>query len=51
MQEFYDISNWETQPWISTGGTRAKELLIATTGDKYYFKKSQKKPATKEKPG
>jgi hypothetical protein len=51
MPDFKDISNWETQPWVSTGGTRAKELLISPEGVKFYFKRSERKAATHSKPG
>ncbi len=44
MPKLYDITNWNQQPWVSTGGTRSKKYVQAPDGKYYYFKKSLKKP-------
>lgn len=40
----HDVSEWNAQPWYSTGGTRAKKYLQGPDGKYYYFKRSQFKP-------
>jgi hypothetical protein len=42
--KFFDIQNWNIQPWFNTGGTRAKKYVQSPEGDFYYFKTSMLKP-------
>ncbi len=50
--KLFIINNeWNSQPWFSTGGTRAKKYLQSPDGVFYYFKRSQYKPATETKAG
>lgn len=51
MPVFYNIADWNELPWFSTGGTRAKMYLQGPDGSFWYFKESQKKEATGNKPG
>jgi len=52
MPDLITITNeWNEQPWFSTGGTRAKKYIQSPDGNFYYFKRSQYKPATENKPG
>ncbi|MFL5742676.1 MAG: hypothetical protein ACJ75B_20810 [Flavisolibacter sp.] len=52
MIKFYDIRDgWPELPWFSTGGTRAKKFIQSPDDKYYYFKRSQFKPATADKPG
>ena len=45
MVALYDITTqWNPQPWYSTGGTRAKKYIQSPEGKYYYFKRSQFKP-------
>jgi hypothetical protein len=45
MPELFDITNWNPQPWYSTGGTRSKKYVQnPSNGKYYYFKKSYKTP-------
>lgn len=44
MPKLFDITNWNQQPWVSTGGTRSKKYVQSPDGKYYYFKKSLKKP-------
>jgi hypothetical protein len=48
--QFIDASEWQSQPWYSSGGTRAKKILQAPDGSEYYFKCSEKKEAKEGKP-
>ncbi|MBK9792703.1 MAG: HipA domain-containing protein [Sphingobacteriales bacterium] len=48
--KFIDASDWQEQPWYSSGGTRAKKVLQKPDGTEYYFKCSEKKPAKEGKP-
>ena len=48
--KFIDVSDWQEQPWYSSGGTRAKKVLQKPDGTEYYFKCSEKKPAKEGKP-
>lgn len=48
--KFIDASEWQEQPWYSSGGTRAKKVLQKPDGMEYYFKCSEKKPAKDGKP-
>lgn len=41
---FFNIQEWNVQPWFNTGGTRDKKYLQAPDGDFYYFKTSLSKP-------
>jgi len=50
-QLFTITDEWNEQPWFSTGGTRAKKYLQSPEGKFYYFKRSQYKDATDNKPG
>jgi len=50
-QLFYIDEKWSEQFWFSTGGTRAKKYLLAPNGKYYYFKRSQYKPESENKPG
>jgi hypothetical protein len=41
MPKLINISHWNSLPWFSTGGTRAKKYLHNPEDNKtYYFKKS-----------
>lgn len=42
--KFFDIQNWNEQPWFSTGGTRDKKYVQSPQGEFYYFKTSMVKP-------
>lgn len=44
------IEGWQEQRWYSTGGTRAKKYIVSPNGEKYYFKRSEYKPAKDNKP-
>ncbi|MBT9485568.1 HipA domain-containing protein [Sediminibacterium sp.] len=48
--EFLDVSNWNEQFWLNSGGTRAKKILQDHAGDLWFFKCSEKKPAKEGKP-
>lgn len=47
--KFIDASDWQVQFWLSSGGTRAKKILQDPDGNEYFFKCSEKKPATENK--
>jgi hypothetical protein len=47
--KFIDASGWQELSWYSSGGTRAKKILQSPDGAEYYFKCSEKKPATETK--
>lgn len=40
MAHFYDISNWNPQPYFNTGGTRNKKYVQGPDGSYYFFKTS-----------
>ncbi len=40
--EIIDITDWNAQDWVSTGGTRSKKYVQAPDGKFYYFKRSYK---------
>ena len=40
MPQYNDITDWNPQPWVSTGGTRDKKYLQSPDGKFYFFKKS-----------
>lgn len=43
MPKLYNITNWNPQPWFSTGGTRSKKYVQnPENGKYYYFKRSYK---------
>ncbi len=42
MSDIIDISSWQQQSWLSTGGTRSKKFVLSPDGKYYYFKKSYK---------
>lgn len=44
MAKLYNISDWNTLPWFSTGGTRDKKYIQSPEGKYYYFKTSLFKP-------
>ncbi len=44
MARVYNITEWNVQPWVSTGGTRSKKYVQGPDGKYYYFKMSLKKP-------
>ncbi|HMV10872.1 MAG TPA: hypothetical protein PK325_13825 [Cyclobacteriaceae bacterium] len=44
MPELYDITEWNEQPWLNTGGTRNKKIYQSPADLKlYYFKQSFKR--------
>ena len=45
MVNFIDASEWTELFWYNSGGTRAKRILQAPTGEEWFFKCSEKKPA------
>ncbi len=52
MPELFVITpEWSEQSWLSTGGTRAKKIIVSSEGKVYFFKQSQYKPATETKLG
>jgi hypothetical protein len=52
MPQLFTITDeWNEQFWFSTGGTRAKKYLQSPEGKFYYFKRSQYKETTENKPG
>ena len=48
--KFIDTSDWQELHWYNSGGTRAKKVLQNPSGDEFYFKCSEKKPAKDGKP-
>jgi hypothetical protein len=48
--KFIDASDWVYLSWYSSGGTRAKRVLLSPDGAEYFFKRSEKKPAKDGKP-
>jgi hypothetical protein len=48
--KFIDASSWQEMSWYSSGGTRAKKILLDDFGLEHYFKCSEKKPARENKP-
>lgn len=48
--KFIDASSWQEMSWFSSGGTRAKKILLDDEGDQHYFKCSEQKPARDNKP-
>jgi hypothetical protein len=44
MPRLYNISEWNEQPWLNTGGTRNKKIYLNPADNElYYFKQSLKK--------
>jgi len=44
MPKLYNITDWNEQPWLNTGGTRNKKIYLNPTDNElYYFKQSLKK--------
>lgn len=41
---FYDTSDWQETPWLSSGGTREKRILQDSEDNLWYFKRSEQKP-------
>lgn len=48
--EFIDACDWNEQIWLSSGGTRAKKILLDESGQSWFFKCSEKKEAKEGKP-
>lgn len=40
--QLFDITGWNEQSWVSTGGTRSKKFVQAPDGNYYYYKRSYK---------
>ncbi len=44
MAKLYNITDWNEQPWLNTGGTRNKKVYVNPADNElYYFKQSLKK--------
>lgn len=48
--KFIDTSDWQILRWLSSGGTREKRILQDTNDLKWYFKCSERKPASPTQP-
>jgi hypothetical protein len=48
--KIYDVTDWQELTWLNSGGTRAKRILQSEDGLEWYFKCSEKKPATADNP-
>jgi hypothetical protein len=48
--KIYDVTNWQELTWLNSGGTRAKRILQSDDGSEWYFKCSERKPATANNP-
>lgn len=44
--KFIDTSEWQILRWLSSGGTREKRILQDANDSKWYFKCSERKPAS-----
>lgn len=47
--KFIDVSAWQSQDYLNSGGSRAKSLLV-NGDDQYFFKRSEFKPGTETQP-